>query len=121
MTVKPFDPTDPRCIFPVCGKIIDDAMQATGYNNTSLASELGIDHTAVAGYRRGFSRPNDPERVKRMEKLLGVKLDMTELTPSEKRRKAGASVASASHPVLEHLAAAARVLGYNATFSPVDA
>lgn len=118
--MKPFDPTDPRCIFPNCGKTIDDAMQATSFNNTSLAGELGIDHTAVAGYRRGFSRPNDPDRIKKMEELLGVKLDMTELTPSEKRRKAGVSVASEPHPVLDHLAAAARVLGYSASFTPVN-
>lgn len=119
--MKPFDPSDPRCIFPICGKTIDDAMQATGYNNTSLAGELSVDHTAVAGYRRGFSRPNDPERVKKLEELLGVKLDMSELTPGEKRRKAGVGVVSAPHPVLEHLAAAARTLGYNATFTPVNA
>ena len=119
--MKPFDPTDRRCIFPKCGKIIDSAMQARGYNNTSLAAELGIDHTAVAGYRRGFSRPNDKARVAQLEKMLNVKLDMSELTPSEKRRRNIEGSATAINPALEHLAAAALALGFYTTFTPVNA
>ncbi|PZR81631.1 MAG: hypothetical protein DI537_37945 [Stutzerimonas stutzeri] len=118
--MKPFDTTDRRCIFPKCGKIIDDAMRAKGFNNTSLAAKLGIDHTAVAGYRRGFSRPNDAVRIKLMERLLGVKLDMNEKRPSERRTEQVAIVAEAP-PALQHLAAAALALGYKATFVPVSA
>ena len=119
--MKPFDPTDRRCIFPECGKIIDNAMQAMEYNNTSLAAKLGIDHTAVAGYRRGFSRPSDKARIVQLEKLLNVKLDMSELTPSEKRRRNIGGSAPAINPALEHLAAAALALGFQTTFTPVNA
>jgi transcriptional regulator with XRE-family HTH domain len=123
--MKPFDPTDSRCIFPKFGKATDAAMQAKGYTNTRLALALGIDHTAVAGYRRGFSRPTDAARIALMEKLLGVKLNTSEPRPSVLRKTRAANAAQPSLPLddprLTHLAALALAMGFEATFVPVSA
>lgn len=125
--MKPFDLNDPRNIFPVSGKIIDDAMKAKKFNNTSLATALGVDHTVVAGYRRGHGRPGNAARVKKLETLLGVRLDMSEPTPGELRRagiidcRAAQPQAVDHTPALKALAAVARELGFKATFSPLAA
>lgn len=116
--MKPFDPNHPRCIFPIFGQAVDGAMRTKGFTNTALAAKLSIDHTAVAGYRRGFSRPADPARVSLMEKLLGITLDLSEPRPSERK---SAVMVPPPHPALGHLAAAALALGFKATFVPVGA
>jgi ribosome-binding protein aMBF1 (putative translation factor) len=113
--MKPFDSTDRRCIFPVFGKQTDTAMKAKAFTNTALAAKLGIDHTAVAGYRRGFSRPT-PERAVEMGKLLGVQLDMSEARPSKRN-----SAPVPNDPRLAHLAALALGMGFQASFTPVTA
>lgn len=119
--MKPFDPTDPRCIFPKFGKAVDEAMRAKGFNNTSLAARLGIDHTAVAGYRRGFSRPTDAERIALMERLLGIKLIISEPRPSVLRKARQQPSLPLDDPRLTHLAALALGMGYEVSFTPIGA
>jgi len=134
MKLKPFDATDRRCLFPKCGKIIDDGMKSKGFTNTTLATKLGSDKSAVAGWRRGFARPNSLVNRKRVEHALGVTLDMSEPRPSEVRAfevsaQEAANVVEAHKddrvvdlpPVLSHIAALSLAFGYDVSFTPVRA
>ena len=129
---KDFDPTDRRCIFPKFGKAFDAAMTAKGLTNSELAKRIGVDHTAIAGYRRGFSRPMVSEKMLKLGRELGIKLNMSEPRPSQIPRlskpkdetKPSSKVEGPKPelpPALTHLAAIALDYGYMTSFTRITA
>ncbi len=116
--MKKFNPAHPRCIFPKYGLLVDTAMQAKGLSSEDIAKQMGIDGSAVRGWRRGFGR-NAVARKAQLEAILGITLDMSESVPSATQPKANKSIAQAD-PVLPHLAAIALAHGYAATFVPIS-
>lgn len=81
---KTYDPTHPRCIYPRFGATVDSALRDIGMSASELSRKLGVDASSVRGYRRGFQRIS-ASRVKDLEFHLGVRIDMSESTPTERR------------------------------------
>jgi len=118
-----FDPTHRRCIFPRFGKMVDDAMTQKGFTNVELAKRVGVDHTVIAGYRRGFSRPQVSANALILGRELGIKLDLNEPRPSARNaiEQQPDPADQELPPALIHLAAIALDYGYQASFTPISA
>jgi ribosome-binding protein aMBF1 (putative translation factor) len=116
-SLKNFNPAHPRCIFPKYGLVVDTAMRAKNLSSEDVAGRMGIDASAVRGWRRGFGR-NASTRTTHLESILGITVDMSEPVPSAKVATSTKS-SPPTDPVLPHLAAIAVAHGYTATFTPI--